>query len=415
MVTVPRYAPRIHPTPIPTARWDEAPCYCLAVNGEWLSHILGVMIALDQPDTWIGTKEQVYDARQQVLEIMTCFMEGNMGCCCGNQAPSEPVQHRATTDYQLQVSYDGGMTWVQDPDDPRMTSAQMPAPVPAGVSATKCDAATNCLEHLQDGHAAMLARIETGGNIVDIAIDIIVALAALALWVFSAGTLPFFIPFLAGLIQAIISLGHDVWESQFTSDVWDAVLCILYCHIGEDGHFDQAGYDAVMADCESKIPGGFAITSAARSIQAQIGSGGLNGLNNIASYGAAADADCSDCDCGTCDLEQWALVDEEHGVSLTTGNDPVKGDFIQIVGTEIPGFGFYAIAQTPSVNTCCYVGDREMIVGGGDASFFHVRCGDVQDEAHKQNLDLDSERCSNLVQAQSPVAFTVRFYMTSCP
>lgn len=75
LLTVPRYAPRIKATPIPTAAWNDAPLFCLKVNDEWVSHLLGVMTALDQPDTWLGTKEQIDAARAQVNEIMAALME----------------------------------------------------------------------------------------------------------------------------------------------------------------------------------------------------------------------------------------------------------------------------------------------------------------------------------------------------
>lgn len=69
------YVPRPHPTPIPDAAWNDEPTYCLQVNGEWVSHLLGVIIALDQPDTWIGDKAEIDAAREQVNEIMTALME----------------------------------------------------------------------------------------------------------------------------------------------------------------------------------------------------------------------------------------------------------------------------------------------------------------------------------------------------
>lgn len=69
------YVPRPRPTPIPEAAWNDEPTYCLRVNGEWVSHILGVMVALDQPDTWQGSAEEIAAARYQVVEIMTALME----------------------------------------------------------------------------------------------------------------------------------------------------------------------------------------------------------------------------------------------------------------------------------------------------------------------------------------------------
>lgn len=73
-LTAPRYTPRPQPTPIPTAAWNDEPLFCLQVNDQWVSHILGVLDALDQQDTWIGTEDDIFAARQQVNEIMNALM-----------------------------------------------------------------------------------------------------------------------------------------------------------------------------------------------------------------------------------------------------------------------------------------------------------------------------------------------------
>lgn len=71
---VPEYVPRPKPTSIPTAAWNDAPLFCLQINDQWVSHLLGVMTALDQPDTWLGTDDEIFAARQQVNEIMLALM-----------------------------------------------------------------------------------------------------------------------------------------------------------------------------------------------------------------------------------------------------------------------------------------------------------------------------------------------------
>lgn len=73
-VAKPRYVPRPEASAIPTAAWNDAPLYCLKVNDQWVSHILGVLEALDQSDTWIGSDEEINDARQNVAQIMAALM-----------------------------------------------------------------------------------------------------------------------------------------------------------------------------------------------------------------------------------------------------------------------------------------------------------------------------------------------------
>lgn len=80
----PRYAPRHAPTydapgklppPVPLARYDDEPLYQLLVNDEWVSHLLGVIQTLDEPDAWSGSDADITDAREQVAEIMAALME----------------------------------------------------------------------------------------------------------------------------------------------------------------------------------------------------------------------------------------------------------------------------------------------------------------------------------------------------
>lgn len=66
--------PFVSPVPIPDVAWNETPTRCIRVNAQWCSYILGALECLDQPDVWQGTDEQIFDARQQVREIMLAVM-----------------------------------------------------------------------------------------------------------------------------------------------------------------------------------------------------------------------------------------------------------------------------------------------------------------------------------------------------
>ena len=144
-LSVPRYAPRIQPTPIPTAAWNDAPLFCLEVNDEWVSHILGVMIALDQPDTWIGDEDEIRAARQQVNEIMAAFMEVCMDCCGQLEIPLTRVDENG----HYQQSTDGGETWTDTPQfDPRNTIPRTPPYPPADSDNAQCAYADSIVQHL---------------------------------------------------------------------------------------------------------------------------------------------------------------------------------------------------------------------------------------------------------------------------
>lgn len=109
-LAVPEYAPRPKPTIIPTAAWNDMPLFCLAVNDEWVSHILGAMDVLDQADTWIGSEEEIFAARQQVNEIMLALMEG---CDGFMQYP----QHATLWHDESTVLVGGALTSASDADN----------------------------------------------------------------------------------------------------------------------------------------------------------------------------------------------------------------------------------------------------------------------------------------------------------
>jgi len=75
------FVPRPDPLPIPDTNIFDEPLVGFCMNSKWASHVLGVLEALDQPDAWIGTDEEIFLARQQISELavklgMDCDM-----CC----------------------------------------------------------------------------------------------------------------------------------------------------------------------------------------------------------------------------------------------------------------------------------------------------------------------------------------------
>lgn len=73
---VPVFSPRLRATPIPEEDWNSGLIRCFHISDAWIPHILGVLDALDQPDTWIGTDAEIEDARQNVREIMVELSRG---------------------------------------------------------------------------------------------------------------------------------------------------------------------------------------------------------------------------------------------------------------------------------------------------------------------------------------------------
>lgn len=109
VILTPRYAPRLRPTPIPASGAFDAPLVCLTVNRKWAAHILGALDVLDQPDTWIGTPEQVEAARQSVRQIKVALSLGN---CTDTGETMFDIRLKPNNNCIIQKTLDGGVTWI---------------------------------------------------------------------------------------------------------------------------------------------------------------------------------------------------------------------------------------------------------------------------------------------------------------
>lgn len=261
-LAVPRYAPRLKPTPIPTAAWNDAPLFCLKLNDEWVSHVLGVLEALDQPDTWLGTPEQIDAARQQVNAIMAAFME-----LC-----EEPMLEFRVEDCDLQWRESSDEEWISlgnvcgadgEPGEPGPQGEAGPegpkgdtgdtgpagATGPAGPAGDDCNCDTIHYEtpdnppdtdddqsscNIAGGLAAYIRQIEQDtidaqSGTAGLAVKIGTVAGAIAAGIFTGGAAwPLIVAAAGALIDFVIE--HD--ESQTVVDddeFWDAMACQIYC------------------------------------------------------------------------------------------------------------------------------------------------------------------------------------------
>jgi hypothetical protein len=286
-LAVPKYAPRPEPTPIPAANWNDEPLYCLEINDEWISHILGVMTALDQQDTWIGTEDEIYAARQNVAEIMLAFMErcDAMDCCI------EPLI-RIMPDGSLEVSNDGGSTWTPaTTEDPRNAAPQLAPLDGADGDDKRCKAANNIVRQMKDLQTGWSDDLSGGLTLLQLGLAFASGIAALFL---TAGTAAVYVvPALLSLAAAVVGTGSEAYDDLFTSDVWDFALCQYYCNCEPDGSFTQSSFNTIMANFDSEFTGTLALAFSGAMQGWQ-----LAGLNRAARIPSTDNLDCSSCDCG---------------------------------------------------------------------------------------------------------------------
>lgn len=413
-LSVPRYAPRFKSLPIPGARWDDEPLFCLKVNDEWLSHILGVLGAMDQPDTWLGTPEEIYDARQQVNEIMVAFMEDcdPMSNCC-----PEPNRTRYTSDGTYEVSYDGGTTWVDGSDfDPRYTSPQYPLIPGDNGDAKKCSAANSVLVQIKDKVAGWEGMLSTATNLVEFGLA---AITLLVVGIFAPVAVPFIFGICITIIATCWNAGAEDYSAAFNDSIFDDLLCILFCHVSADGTFNDAAIAAILADCNSH----FSPIARDAFRTAFIGWGAI-GTTNAATLGGGGE-DCDGCDCSTgCDNEFMVLANSPnyYGVLLAQTEQYV------IARSDVINAGqYFTILVAPTLTDCCFIQPIAYVLDSWDpetdspddfeamgtpAGVEGSDCGNAIGTGIGPKSD---GGCLNLVQNQSFTPFVIKYLKDNCP
>lgn len=284
------------------------------------------------------TSEAQYEPSGDWIPFMT------QGCCCDSS--TQVIEHRVNpTTGQLEISTDSGTTWTPDPESPITTLVQWPPPVTAGVSSNKCDAATNGKQHIEDLIAGCSEWLETAGTVLELAVGVCTALLTL-IAAFSAGTLA---PAAAALATAIwaaaaaaLEIGKTAFDGYWTTVERDKITCALFCTIGDDGSFTEAQYNAFLAKWTADATPSPAFNLVIQSVKA----GGRAGLNNLCSYGSAAESDCSDCACGSCDWSTWAIWD--NGTIVTQTAETLVVDAVEGAGGK-----YYVSVKSSGIADCC--------------------------------------------------------------
>jgi hypothetical protein len=315
-------------------RPDEEPLICVSFNRHWLPFIHAALYPSRYPEAWLGTLEENRQARQDVLLLIdTIFQEVDCmsGCGCCEELTLIVLHQVNTITLQMEISIDGGITWTPDPQSPANQITQQPAPVTSGMSATKCDAATNGKQHMEDWIAGVSTAFDTYGTFFEWAVQVVLVLVGIILWILSAGALTAaeiaIIEAIAGALHQVFSSGKVAWDNFWTSDERDVILCAFACNISNDGTFDAAGYEGVFTYIRQNMSEG------AQKVLflAMLGVIGRTGLNNACSYGESAEADCGGCDCSSC-FEGWTAA-------MSTTPEPVtgtdeRGDYLQWTSVE---------------------------------------------------------------------------------
>lgn len=225
----------------------------------------------------------------------------------------------------VQQTPDNGTTWVDTPqNDPRHGDGfRIP---PRGGDDPKCDAAENMKAHIKATFDAIIGST----NALQAASAVF---GVFSLFFFEFGII---IDLILAVVNAIFSVGTATLDGALTDDVYDQLLCILYCNISSDGTVTSDQFDTIYAAIDT-APAPMAGT-ASTVMKLLLDTWGEVELSNAGARGEET-GDCEACECcpsGTdwCETLIDRAINDDGGYVADT-SDPVWGSFTPAPGAFI--------------------------------------------------------------------------------
>jgi len=201
-----------------------------------------------------------------------------------------------TTTHKIQITIDGGTTWVNYPDDPRSNPIyRLP---PRAGSSPQCNAAANMTAHVSD---YVTTALLTAGAVEAIAATVL----DFGLIIFPVtGVVGLLVDLIAVTVSNLVALGTTAIAAAMTSGVYDQLTEIIYCRSSSDGQVSASQ----LADIEAKVSASIS-TTAALIINSILEMWGSVGLSNVGTQGTAAGS-CGSYACEWC--YEFSFATEDH-------------------------------------------------------------------------------------------------------
>lgn len=315
----------------------------------------------------------------------------SMGCCGDGQ---DIVLQRLNPDTgMLEFSTDGGATWNTSGNDPRVGGIMQPPPITTGVSATKCDAATNAKNKILSIVLQMIAARATDASNSELGTIAATILAG----IFGSPVIGAIVAIFGGVITLLIEADLETLTAAFDTTTATQLLCLLLANIEDDGSFSADGYAAVMSGLAAVTN-----TTAQSVLRGIIGGLHEEGLTNCSALGLSSGSVCSECEC---DLSLWGLLSNGSEVS----RDEVS---ITIDGTLSGGFYYMDLSNHPtdwdshtdySEDCCRWTWE---VNSGVLTETLYVPCGDNYADG-LIGIGAQPTELANLLQFKSNVPFQV--------
>lgn len=390
---------------------------CIPKNRDHSAAFFGALYELTVWNNWQqnGTRQgaevaavwmRYYLSWDRAMNDLEC--EDGMNNCCTEPAIIKRVNPVTGL---IEQSTDGGLTWTPVAGGIQSVIVQPVPPVTSGVSATKCDAATNVSGQVQVWIDQVSNDFDTAESLLAFGEAVLIAILAAILTIVSAGVLTplqaLVLPTIGAALTAAWAAGKAVFDAYWTTEIKDKILCAAFCNIGEDGSFTDAQFSVFWNKVNSDLPA----SPAKMLFMGFLSSVGKEGLNAMAASGMAADSDCEDC-CASCDAANWSIT--------IFGGVPVGtligrgASFIDVKTEIVAGFGGGQFVQitTPDSMTCCTITSVEKLSGADTLAVAGVLCGEPlwpTTETHGFSYPADINTLRIVTPTEATGTFRVHF------
>jgi len=360
--------------PIPSEIDPPTFCLCLEIpnNPEWKAVVAGLLGELRYWFNWERTGD---DSGAQCAAVWKRLYDeidwSTMSCCCGEFT----IIFQWTEDGVLQQSSDGGVTWIDAPEqDPRNSSPTYPPVSGESSDDKKCIAATGMTMLIKEGIGDQLTDEMGRYTLLQLIQD----------WV---GTiLQTSNPFQALVnivVNQIFALLISAVRAALTEGVYDQLTCIFFCNMEDDLSFTEGEWEAVRSAVLSEITG-----IAGVFLEHLVFLLGKIGLTNLARSQAATEGDCSECSCDdNCGPDGWLLGTIVSGSLFVVGTEDARDSDSVTATSADRGDGQQWIYYTTGLADACCDMTVETLSGAVD-TVNGIACGTSPENVNMVSLGL---------------------------
>jgi hypothetical protein len=391
--------------PPPDVMVTDEPLVSICVNRSWVRVIEAMIAPFQYPERWSGTLEQSRFAREQVRQLMYVFQkirdcDDMTDFCCPIE---ENVLIQVNPDLSISVSEDGGSTFTQSKTDPRYQTPQLPTP-PAGVN--KCEMAEGYIVGVQEWVGKMhdfLGHTETLGEFLIECIEGLLEIILLFVIV-NPATATGIVGVAGQILKQWFGTPQADWDALWTEENYNAIRCIIFCNLNENGQFDETSYAQAASEfLGGTISGGTDVKGAAINAQNMFKFWQLKGVNSMmVANKRATTFDCDECVCPSCaDL----FVTTINGTIIDRGEG-----FVTVEAADIGSGHWQASIKTGSAEECCNWSGTELIAGTPGGLFNSCwNCGSIYPGDGQDFSVLFPVLATTCVVESTSGSFTIKF------